>query len=275
MRFLIGMGCLCLALTAQTPDTPAMNQARSDVERVRQLVDAGALPRTRLVDAELAVADQKDEAILRKTLYGSVTVEDLTEDQTADMISAAKRQLERRQKRLDAAKKLVDQGVAPPSSIYPLLEDLDRGKRTVDLAESRARVFQELAAAARAEEELLASFEKEPDEAAKQLAERFDGVGVFTEGQMKRLVLAYEKEFAKPLPITARGSTAFHRSHGFDHRGRVDVGLHPDQKEGAWLRHFLELERIPYFAFRGSVPGAATAAHIHIGPPSTRLRAAD
>jgi hypothetical protein len=237
-------------------------------------VDAGALPRTRLAEAEQAIADLKDEDILRKTLYGAVTVEELTEDQATGMLAAAKRQLERRQKRLDAAKSLVSQGVAAPTSIYPVLEELDRGKRTVDLAESRARVFQELAAAARAEEEFAASMEREKEE-NRQIAERFDGSGAFSDIQLKRLTLAYEREFSKPLPVTARGETAFHRSLGFDHRGRVDVGLHPDQKEGAWLRHFLEAERIPYFAFRQAVPGKATAAHIHIGPPSTRLRAAD
>jgi hypothetical protein len=29
-------------------------------------------------------------------------------------------------------------------------------------------------------------------------------------------------------------------------------------------------ERIPYFAFRGFLPGSATGPHIHIGPPSER-----
>ncbi|MGH9663230.1 MAG: hypothetical protein ACRD9L_02260, partial [Bryobacteraceae bacterium] len=57
----------------------------------------------------------------------------------------------------------------------------------------------------------------------------------------------------------------------FDHRGRIDVGLNPDQPEGVWLRHYLESHEIPYFAFRAAVAGKATAPHIHIGPGSTRL----
>jgi hypothetical protein len=67
------------------------------------------------------------------------------------------------------------------------------------------------------------------------------------------------------------GETAVHRALGFDHRNRVDVAVHPDQPEGVWLRQYLELHYIPYFAFRRAVPGKATGAHIHIGPMSTPL----
>ena len=42
---------------------------------------------------------------------------------------------------------------------------------------------------------------------------------------------------------------------------------------GAIERQYLEASDIPYYAFRSEVPGKATAAHIHIGPPSTRLPA--
>ena len=67
------------------------------------------------------------------------------------------------------------------------------------------------------------------------------------------------------------GETAVHRSMGFDHTGRVDVALSPDGPEGAWLKSYLAIKRIPYFAFRQAVPGKATGAHIHIGPISTHF----
>ena len=73
------------------------------------------------------------------------------------------------------------------------------------------------------------------------------------------------------MPVSALGETAVHRAMGFDHRGRVDVALNPDQPEGVWLIEYLKQNRIPYFAFRGPVKGKATGAHIHIGPMSTRL----
>jgi len=120
----------------------------------------------------------------------------------------------------------------------------------------------------------LAVAARNPTGEASSIAERYDGRGVFTTAQFRRIVLAYEHEFQKPLPVSARGATALHRSLDSINRDRVDVALHPDQKEGAWLCRYLEFERIPYFAFRRSIPGISTAAHIHIGPPSGRYRLA-
>jgi hypothetical protein len=91
-------------------------------------------------------------------------------------------------------------------------------------------------------------------------------------GTFSRVEVAFEKHFGKPLPVSALGETAVHRALGFDHRGRVDVALHPDQPEGLWLREFLTENHIPFFAFRQAVPGRATGAHIHIGPMSTHLK---
>lgn len=263
-----------LSATPSAAPSAAMLRARAEAEHIRKLVEAGALPRLKLEESEQALARLEDEEILQRTLYGSLTVEDLTEVQTQEMVEAARRQLNYQRQRLDAAKKLADEGVAARTSVTPVLEDFDRSGRTVDLAESRARLFRELVAMARSEAEMAASLENESETAPKD-AERFDGSGSFTQFQLAVILGAYEHEFAKPLPVSAQGSTAFHRSLGFDHRGRVDVAVHPDQKEGVWLRHFLEAQKIPYFAFRKSIPGKATAAHIHIGPPSTRYHVAD
>jgi hypothetical protein len=112
--------------------------------------------------------------------------------------------------------------------------------------------------------------EVEPD-AAPHLSERFDGDGSFSAAEFHKIEAAFEAHFAKPLPVSAMGETAVHRALGFDHRGRVDVALNPDQLEGKWLRGYLEANRIPFFAFWQAVPGKATGAHIHIGPMSTRL----
>ena len=123
---------------------------------------------------------------------------------------------------------------------------------------------------ARAEEALDARLAHEPAEAPR-IAERYDGDGVFTPGTFARVEGAFEGHFGKVLPVSAVGETAVHRALGFDHRGRVDVALNPDQPEGVWLREYLTANHIPYFAFRQPVPGKATGAHIHLGPMSTRL----
>ena len=172
--------------------------------------------------------------------------------------------------------KLVEEGVAPRTSLYPVLEELDRRRKTVDLAISRSRLLRELAEMVRAEE-LLAEAEAGPELPAGPLplAERFEGSGVFRMSQMKDLMQAFELEFGRPLPVSAMGMTRVHKALGFDHRGRVDVALNPDQPEGVWLRRYLAASAIPYLAFRAAIRGQSTAPHIHIGPPSSRLRVTD
>lgn len=277
MRLAVAAVLSALALFAQTPDaadSPEIIKARQESERIRLLVDAGAMPRAALDEAGKKLIEAEDNAILRRTLYGSMSVEDLTEDQSEQMVAAARRQLERQQREVAHAKQLIEAGVAPQTSLTPALEELDRRKKTIDLAESRARVLAQLAEMVRSEQEAQLAAADRPEE-PRAVAEKFEGSGAFTPGQFQVIQAAYTHEFGHVLPVSAKGETALHRSMGFDHRGRVDVALNPDQKEGVWLRKLLEMLRVPYFAFRRAVPGKATAAHIHIGPPSARLRAAD
>jgi hypothetical protein len=241
-------------------------RAKAEVENARALVEAGALPRTQLEKAEEALADAQDAAILRRTLYG----QDPTAEQTDEMIAAASRRFDRRRKALDQAQRLVEAGAAPQLSLAAFREELDRARQESDFAESRASLVRELTAMAQAEELLASKLAEAPAEAPK-IADRYDGDGIFTAGTLARLEEAFAGHFGKPLPVSAAGETAVHRALGFDHRGRVDVAVHPDQPEGVWLRQFLTENRIPYFAFRQAVPGKATGAHIHIGPMSTRL----
>ena len=224
-------------------------------------------PRAQLVRAEAAIADAEDEALLRRTVYGN----ELTDDQADEMLSAAARRLDRRKQALVEGRNLVDSGVASLLSLTPLLEELDGARKEQDLAESRARFTRELAQMARAEELLESKLNQDPRE-ARELADRYDGDGVFTMGTFARVELDFEKQFGKPMPVSAMGETAVHRSMGFDHRGRVDVAINPDQPEGRWLLEYLVDKHIPYFAFRHAVAGKATGAHIHLGPMSTRFK---
>jgi hypothetical protein len=275
MRLILALAFLAgAAAFPQNPPSSPVRATGTDPAEVRRLVEAGVLPRSRLDDIERAAKDRDDQAVLDHLLYGAVTVEELTFDQAQEMVSAAERLLARRKAELEHARTLVEAGAAARTSLTAYVLDFDQSRRTLDLAQSRARLLHELAEMARAE----LSAEPAAPEAPRQelkLAERFDGDGVFTNGLFKRIVLAFEKQFNQPLPVSARGETAIHRMMGYDHRGRVDVALNPDQAEGVWLREYLEALRVPYFAFRAAIPGKSTAPHIHIGPPSSRLRAAD
>ena len=250
-----------MGLSAQTPD----------LDRLRTLVEAGAAPRAALEKAQAELADAADQAILRRTLYGASRIEDTTEEQAAEMVAAARRRVERKQARLDALKPLVEQGIYARNAVTPLLEDLDDLNKTLELALSREQFLRELADMARAEQ----SWERIESADSRPLSERFDGTGAFQPAQWKRVLLAFESSFGKPIPVSAHGETAVHRALGFDHRGRIDVAVNPDAPEGVWLRDFLTKEKIPFFAFRAAIAGKSTAPHLHIGPPSLRLKVAD
>jgi hypothetical protein len=275
MRFAKGLVLVVCAgaLQAQAPgDAPAaadpeIIRAQANVERVRALVEAGVAPRVQLDKAEDDLADRQDTGLLRKSLV----TRDLTEAQADEMVAASNRRFERRKKAYEEARKLVDAKVAPQLSLGTLLLDLDLARKEYDLAESRARLIREIADMARAEEAMENQL-SESAAAAAGVADRFDGDGVFTPAIFSQIDSAFQARFGKPLPVSAMGETEVHRALGFDHRGRVDVAIHPDTPEGIWLRQYLTTKGIPYFAFRQAVPGKATGAHIHLGPMSTRLK---
>jgi len=81
----------------------------------------------------------------------------------------------------------------------------------------------------------------------------------------------YASKFGRSLPISAYGQTSVHNELGFDHRNAIDIAVQPDSAEGQALMGYLRAEGIPFIAFRHAVPGSATGAHIHVGPPSHRI----
>jgi hypothetical protein len=269
-------GMLCLlaeaVVRAQTPSMAELDRAKSEIQRLSQLYEKGAVSRNRLDEAKARVDDANDDAILRRTLYGIVKIEEATPDQIGEMLEAARRRLDRMEPRIAAKQKLIDAGVMARNEIKEDLEEREMRQRTVELAESRAKTFELLLDSIRAEEEAIARAEEARKEAEKfRPVERYDGTGAFRMAMLPQIEKSFEKRFGQPLPISALGMTELHRTMGFDHTDRVDVALTPDSPEGQWLRGYLEANRVPYFAFRSFVPGQATGAHIHIGPASLRL----
>jgi hypothetical protein len=214
----------------------------------------------------------RDSELLRAPL----SLNNLTEQRATELEAAAQRQLDRAKAQLEKIRTLVDAGLQPRQTLEAPTEEVSLAQTDYELTLARTKLVHEVSE--------MALIEQQSVEAPAQLAaspafgilpvmEKFEGDGSFNSGDFHRVQSAFEQEFHKPLPISAEGETAVHRAMGFDHRNRVDVALLPDTTEGKWLRHFLEVLAIPYYAFRSQVPGKATAAHIHIGPPSTRLSA--
>jgi len=87
---------LCLGALAAFGQTPAdsteiaankrIELAKQELDKVANLVQAGALPRIRQEQAELDVADAQDDAILAHTLYGEMPVKEVTDKLIADAV---------------------------------------------------------------------------------------------------------------------------------------------------------------------------------------------
>jgi hypothetical protein len=254
--------------------------ARQELRRISELVTGGALPRIRLDQAQQDLADAEDDAVLSRTLYGDLPAQNLTEQMADDMVAAAQRRVERQQIKIQQALKLVDGGITARVSLEPLQEELKMRELNLSLAHSRAKLIGELASLARFEKSMQQIEDATKLESYRDYVgpgmEHFEGSGTFVERKdLKKLETAFAKQFDRSLPISADGETAVHRALGLDHRGRVDVAVNPEGQEGIWLRHYLKSHDIPFYAFTRAIPGKATAAHIHIGPGSTRLHNAD
>jgi len=103
---------------------------------------------------------------------------------------------------------------------------------------------------------------------------RFNGSAPWSLADTAKIESFFSQAFRRSLPISAYGQSPTHDRLRFDHRDALDVALHPDSAEGRSLMAYLRRTGIPFIAFRNAVPGSATGAHIHIGPPSIRTLAA-
>jgi hypothetical protein len=262
------------ALCAQAPvDLKAevaarrIEVARRQVERIKAMVDTGAEARIRLDAAERDLEDTKDKVILESAV--PPLLPDQPGPSAAAIVVAAQRRLDRQKAWTEKIRVLIESGIAPPPDLIPTETELY--SRESDLASAQARIFAKAEAAAsaarssRKDETTLLDF-------GIGKMEHFEGLGTFDETRdLQGIEKAFEAEFDRPLPISADGETEVHRALGFDHRGRIDVAIDPRAPEGIWLRRYLRSRKIPYYAFTSAITGKATAAHIHIGPGSTRL----
>jgi hypothetical protein len=198
------------------------------------------------------------------SIYGSPRMQEMLEKQADDIVAASQRLMTRQEKRVEETKALIAEGKAEPADLKPLLDELDSRIRMGRLALERADVLHMVVRAAR---DAAAKSAKQK----KPVMEKFRGSGTLSPVDIEIISRAYQRKFGRALPVSAAGGTSLHRALGFDHAGRIDVALSPDQAEGVWLRSFLTALGIPYYAFRKAVAGSATAPHIHIGPGSTRL----
>ena len=249
---------LLLALAA----TPALvAQADPELQRVRDLVRAGALPRTALVEAENESLERRYRETLRRTLMS----EDLEPSELKIMLDAAAGLEKIAQERLDRVMVQFKAGAAPAKRLQVAKDGLSVAQRQSELASTRADLIRQMirmTASQTYREELEADYDA---------PYRFYGFDDFEQELLNDIGEMYQVAFGSEPPVSALGSTPMHRSMGLDHTGRIDVAVHPDSDEGQFLTYLLEGFGIPYIAFRTAIPGQSTGPHVHIGPPSDRI----
>jgi hypothetical protein len=242
-------------------------RAQQNLNRIRPLVQQGVLPVNDLAKAQDELNDALDMSILR---YSALAT-DLLPDEADQMVTVAERMFLRRQKRAMQTRQLVETGILARSEAEAATSDVISAKLQLDLAIERAGLVKDMAL-----QKQRAEIENEAESHPEwngQMYTRYDGNGIFTRADFDRISAAYLSTFGHTIPVSADGQTAVHTALGFNHAGRIDIALSPDQPEGVWLLRYLQKNHIPYYAFRGAVAHKATGAHIHLGPGSTRLTA--
>ena len=251
---------------AAAPDDATVRHAKAELSNIDSLVATGVLPRVRLQDARNKLADAQDEQAIRAALGK----QDISVDDADALVQLTDRRVDRRRQALEQVRKLLEMGIIARSEIGDAEDALAAAQREHGWALNRARLTREIAELAKTEQDMMRLAQSGALHSTLGSVEHFIGSNRFDLSQFPAIDHAFQARFAHPLPVSAMGESAVHRSLGFDHRNRVDIALAPDQIEGQWLRQYLTAHNIPFFAFKNAIDGQATGAHIHIGPPSDR-----
>ena len=204
---------------------------------------------------------------------------------TREWIPLKEKELAAAERKHEQLRQLAAEGLAAKAKVEESEQSLAETRAEIEMLRRQIddsdRVIAEVAAMAEAEK--LAKIEAAKLRTAQSrllrptlysrsaLIIRHTGTSYWTAANISGVQAFFISTFGRPLPVSAHGQTATHTRLGFDHSRGVDVALHPDSAEGRALIGYLLSRGIPFIAFRGAVAGSSTGAHIHIGPPSSRI----
>ena len=189
----------------------------------------------------------------------------------AQVQSLQKREEERLSQLVAKRRELFDAGIIARRELEQSEADLASAAQEVkdtgrQIAEADELVTEVLAA------EQLAAAKPEPSGVLRNgiTLIRYLGTSAWSLESYAGIDAFFREKFGRSLPVSAFGQSGTHDRLGFDHRGALDVAVHPDTVEGQALMAYLRSQGFSFMAFRAAVAGSATGAHIHIGPPSHR-----
>ncbi|MDP9170927.1 MAG: hypothetical protein M3N54_09950, partial [Acidobacteriota bacterium] len=147
-------------------DDPGVIRAQQDIVRVQTLIGQGALPLIRMRKAQEELENAKDLSILKQSVFAK----DLLPEQADQMVAVAQRIVLRRQRSMIEMQQLVSSGLISRSEAESTGADYDRAQMELHLAESRARLIQQMAETLRIEKSIAtleSQMESHPDWAGK------------------------------------------------------------------------------------------------------------
>ena len=228
--------------------TPAAVASDSSTQDMKELGDAASQSRANLIAASQTYKE---------------SLERLLTLQKNDEVRATS-QVEKNRKLLEnglIAKKQLEESLQNLAGIAVKTRDTEKQIESIDQLIAEVHTAEQLAKMPVTQPGVFRSY---------GMLIRYVGSSRWAMSDLTKVDAFFRLKFSKPLPISAFGQTETHNRLGFDHRDAVDVAIHPDSFEGQELIGYLQTQGISFIAIRGAIPGSATGAHIHIGPPSKK-----
>ena len=264
-RRAVALFALAIILIIVAPYAPALGQGRKRApapktkspkivpqvseEETKQLAEAASQSRANLLSASKAY---------RESLEKLLELQRQDQERAAELVG----------KRKD----LLDLGVIARRELEEAERALTEAQDTVAGTGKQIAEVDHLVAEVNAAEELAKMPATSPGiYRSARLLVRYVGASRWALSDFGKVDAFFRLKFSRPLPASAVGQTETHNRLGFDHREAIDVAVHPDSEEGQALTDYLASQGISFIAIRGTIPGSATGAHIHIGPPSKRI----
>jgi hypothetical protein len=235
--------------SAQKSPAEELARARAALVESAEVVKASTRELIALREKGLAAAERKHEQL--RQLFSEGLVARRAVDDSAQSLAEMRAGVEALRRQIDDSDRLIAEVAA------------------MEEAEKLAKIEAEKAAKLRRAQS--ARLLRPAPGYGTALILRHTGSAHWTAADISGVQSFFASAFGRPLPVSAHGQTATHTRLGFDHSRGVDVALHPDSPEGRALIAYLQSRGITFIAFRGAVAGSSTGAHIHIGPPSSRI----
>lgn len=233
-----------------------------------------------LVSVSLASAQTATAA--KDTVPSVVTATQEYQSNSAELLKLQEEKLTSAEAKLDELRGLVDDGLVARVELETNEQSLASLRAEVEATKTKIAEAQQLLTKIQTDKELAQKQAALAKSTVKLVAKpytfapgtnilRSSGTASWSLAGLSGVRSFFTTTFGRALPTSAIGQSATHNQLGYNHRNAVDVALHPDSFEGKSLINYLQVQGIPFLAFRTAIPGVATGPHIHIGSPSHRL----